>query len=128
MNKFIEDGYVSYEIAELLKEKEFDIPTYTFYNPAKKPYWLKLDPCLINRNAGVQISAPSHQMVMKWLREKYKIFIEIGVSIDLNEVYHYSFIILDKICKYLKRGDKVFYRTYEETCEASIKYTLENLI
>lgn len=128
MNKFIEDGYVSYEIAELLKEKGFDIPVHTFYNPKKIPHWLKLDPCLINRNAGVQISAPSHQMVMKWLREKYKIFIEIGVSVDLNGVYHYSFCILDKICKYLKRGDKVFYRTYEEAAEASIKYTLENLI
>ena len=128
----IKEDYVSFETAKLLKEKGFDIPVHTFYNPKKIPYWLKLDPCLINRNAGVQISAPSHQMVVKWLREKYKIFIEIGVSIDLNGKYHYGFRLLNSICKnVLEPKDLVkmgFKDTYEEACEASIKYTLENLI
>lgn len=132
MNKFIEDGYVSYEIAELLKAKGFDIPVHTFYNPKKIPHWLKLDPCLINRNAGVQISAPSHQMVMKWLREKYKIFIEIGVSIDLNGKYHYSFRLLNSTCKnILEPKDLVkmgFKDTFGEACEEALKYCLENLI
>lgn len=132
MNKFIEDGYVSYEIALLLKEKGFDIPCHTFYNSKKSCFLLKLDPALINRNDGVQISAPSHQMVMKWLREKYKIFIEIGVSIDLNGKYHYGFRLLNSICEnILEPKDLVkmgFKDTYEEACEASIKYTLENLI
>ena len=71
-------------------------------------------------------------MVVKWLREKYKIFIEIGVSIDLNGKYHYGFRLLNSICKnILEPKDLVkmgFKDTYEEACEASIKYTLENLI
>lgn len=109
MNKFIEDGYVSYEVALLLKEKEFDIPTHTFYNPKKSCFLLKLDPCLINRNAGVQISAPSHQMVMKWLREIHKIDIDIisRLSLNADNDHNYSYVIKHQY-------DKYHYNTYTD--------------
>jgi hypothetical protein len=122
----IKEDYVSFDVAKLLKNKGFDGGCDMYYTETGSVEYTQLR---FNHNEiKNHYSRPTHQMVMKWLREKYKIFIEIGVSIDINEVYAYSFCILDKICKYLKRGDKVFYRTYEDACEASIKYTLENLI
>lgn len=127
----IQEDYCSYQVSQLLKEKGFNVPIHTFYNPRKSTAIVKYDPCLIDRNAGfgnLTVSAPTHQMVLKWLREVHNIFIEVGVSVDLNGVHHYTFCILDNICRYLKRGDKVFYRTYEEATEAALKYSLENLI
>lgn len=41
---------------------------------------------------------------MKLLREVHNIFIEISVSIDLNGNYHYHYSVLDKECKYVRKG------------------------
>ena len=65
---------------------------------------------------------------MKWLREVHNIFIEISVSIDLNGEYHYSYSILNKECKYVRKGYTDFDWNYKQSCETAIKYCLENLI
>lgn len=65
---------------------------------------------------------------MKWLREIHNIFIEISVSIDLNGKYHYSYSLLDKECKYHRKGYTDFDWEYEDAVEAALKYSLENLI
>ena len=74
------------------------------------------------------ITACTQQMAMKWLREVHKIFIEISVSIDLNGKYHYSYSILNRECKYIRKGYADFDWNYEQACEVAIKYCLENLI
>ena len=128
----ITEDYVSFKVAKLLKEKGFDVPTHTFYNP-KKSHLLKFDPCLINRNAGVQVSAPTHQMVMKWLREVHKIIITIDfdkyeLTSDNKKVgYGWNIQKIENPTEYFKISIMV-YDTYEETCEEAIKYCLENLV
>lgn len=124
----IKEDYVLFEIANILKEKGFDVPTYTFYNPRKSCFIIKRDSCLINRNAGSCVSAPTPQMVMKWLREVYNIFISIDIySKDFEGNIRYcaniyvdgSRMILDT---------PIIYDTYEKVDEAAIKYCLTNLI
>ena len=75
----IQEAYVSFEIANLLKEKGFDENTLMVYMSYG-------DLCKCNRYDSIRNSnynditknyfkctAPSHQMAMKWLREVHNI-------------------------------------------------------
>lgn len=121
----INEDYVSFEIAKLLKEKGFNIPTHTFYN-TKKDYILKFDPCLIDRNAGIYVSAPTLQKAMKWLREMYNIYIVITPSMFWGK-YNASIYKKGNIYPYGFDGDSLV-SSYEKAVENAIKYCLENLI
>lgn len=122
----IKEAYVSFEVAKLLKEKGFDVPTHVFYNP-KKDYILKFDPCLIDRNAGIYVSAPTHQMVLAWLREVHNIHIDICSNWDVIHWIYQVFVITPRTA-HNSYVDKILYTSYEQAVEAGIKYALENLI
>lgn len=126
----IKEGYVSFETAKLLKEKGFDEPCIGFYNPT--------DGCLFEScireswdcNRHGSINAPTLQMALKWLREVHRIDIEVRTHylnyLKPNDTRYYS-------GKILKGNEDVIHTiyakdTYEEVCEAAIKYCLENLI
>ena len=124
----IKEDYVSYETAKLLKDKGFDEPCLMCYTSDKK---------LGNyghyksyKNSDVfALTAPTIQKAMKWLREVHNI--DIDVSIEYNnskKVYYYSIlkktVIWDIDCLHSETN----FDSYEEACEASIKYCLENLI
>jgi len=121
----IKEDYCSFEIAKLLKEKGFNVPTHAFYNP-KKNYTLKFDTCLIDRNAGIYVSAPTHQMAMAWLRE-YKIYIMIDRSWSMKDSWQYCICVNNDFDNLIQQ-DSIPNRTYEEAVEAALKYVLENLI
>ena len=144
----IKETYCSFEVAKLLKEKGFNVPTHAFYNP-KKSYTLKFDPCLIDRNAGIYISAPTHQMAMAWLRETHNIFIDVHLSFaedpDAYPAAYYVYILDAKSGNsLLEKADSISelnplmdvnnhnvpikFDSSEEAVEAALKYTLENLI
>lgn len=125
----ITEDYVSFETAKLLKEKGFDEECIGYYNPEKE---LDLSLCGETNSIwlGGCISAPTLQMAMKWLRETNRIDIEVRTYyldyLKKNDTRYYS-------GKILKGSEDVIHTiyakdTYEEVCEASIKYCLENLI
>ncbi len=121
----IQEAYVSFEIAKLLKEKGFNIPLDSknwlccMYDENERIYW-----GCYNKNWYFRVT---HQIVIMWMRVVYHIFIEIHASIDHGK-YHFCYSILDKECKYIRRGFTDFDWNYEQTIEAALKYTLENLI
>ena len=132
----ITEDYVSFEIAKLLKEKGFNERLLTFYitDEAKKEGYFQLmaftDDKIDNSHSDYCYLAPTHQMAMKWLRKIHNIFIII-------EPHMYDYIN-EKNSSYvtsLWQGDNYYenitskdYPTYEDACEATIKYCLENLI
>ncbi len=129
----IKEAYCSFEVAKLLKERGFDIPVnYEYHYKITIPQFHKKKHDFNGieyRNCSSEwYSAPTHQMAMKWLREVHNIFIEIGTSIDLNGNYHFNYTILDKECKYVRRGYTDFDWNHEDAVEAALKYSLENLI
>ena len=131
----ITEDYVSFETAKLLKEKRFDERCLYYYedNTSYNNVVIKFSSWFDNKKysnseIGRRYTAPTLQMAMKWLREVYKIFIEISVSIDLNGNYHYSYFILNRECKYIRKGYTDFNWNYEQACEAALKYCLENII
>ena len=122
----ITEDYVSFETAKLLKEKGFDdIPVYTYYLSYGGFYLAPMAVTNKDLYAHVHIAAPTLQMAMKWIRNIHGLFIHIDV---IREASCWLVDIQDI------KGDVSVYPfkngfpNYEETCEAAIKYCLENLI
>ena len=65
-------------------------------------------------------------MAMKWLREVYNLFIDTYYDCDFGEGYRFSVHKLPKGTTLESHNEN--YSTYEQACEAAIKYCLENLI
>ena len=132
----IKEDYVGFETAKLLKEKGFDWDCKQVYDLVRpqscadgKMYDNFPDE---NPNAyGELVSAPTLQMAMKWLREVHNY--DVSICLDSYvEPYdnQYYIVIRRRKDKYenISPCEKVFFDTYEEACEAAIKYCLENLI
>ena len=126
----ITEAYVSSEVAKLLKEKGFDEPTWTRYEDDNEViFGDKYD---WNNSPMGQISAPTHQMAVAWLREEKNILIYVYPVIDLPVKNNYTFYWRWDGKK--KRhdaphiGDKHNYESPEQATEAALKYSLENLI
>ena len=121
----IED-YVSFEIAKLLKEKGFKGDTSCYYTQDNSKRWIYQHYHDFDKKD--RIECPTVQMAMKWLREKHYKSIEVrsqglkATSIGwVVEIFN------------LVNQDEEFHHpytfpTYEEACEAAIKYCLKNLI
>lgn len=127
----IKEAYCSYEVAKLLKEKGFNEPIRCWYDSAKDFHErggeMRNSDCI-----SPTIMCPTHQMAMKWLREAHGIFILIK-PYDSYYDDKYEFSIYKKqntvIFEWeLLEIENSLYEGYEETVEAALKYSLENLI
>ena len=110
----INEDYVSYEIAQLLKEKGFDGEIHITFD-----------------KVGYTQPSITHQMAMKWLRKKYNIYISIQPDFPSDKDYKIcwccSVNILYENCISTK-WYQCYVETYEEAAETAIKYCLEHLI
>ena len=128
----ITEDYVKFEIAKLLKEKGFNEKTYRCYNLCTEEHELSdIDDIAFNNweldNDGV--AAPTLQMTIKWLREVHKLYVVVRPYVTEDGI----FSLFD--VKSIKGKDIVAniktrtgFNSYEQACEAAIKYCLENLI
>jgi len=124
----ITEDYVSFETAKLLKEKGFEEETYGNYYLGGKFDGKFEESSKVNWNKFFKtpIAAPTQQMAMKWLREVHNVFISI--------IYENDGVFVDNLKVPLKGVDCIIdnkhncWFTYEQACEAAIKYCLENLI
>ena len=125
----IQEDYVSFETAKLLKEKGFDEEcNMAYFNETLVDYTM-FGFCL----GGDLLYCPTLQMAMKWLREVHKIHISVEMGFDVDNHQYYFFV--PSVCRFSDKsgeyenpfGEKEF-DTYEEACEAAIRYCLENLI
>lgn len=115
----ITEDYVSYKVAKLLKEKEFEQHKcqHSYTSKGEFKWSDDLDP--------YECAAPTLQTAMKWLRETHSIAIEPML------LSHGWFCQIEKIledfCKeYIDETDS--YKTYEEAVEAALKCVLKNII
>ena len=140
MNNTITEDYVSFETARLLKEKGFDVPVYTYYTKAiTKTSGEQMYAYVWHSNAAKNFnnthkdgffSCPTIQMVMKYLREVYHLLIVIDYECEDCYVSDmYSMSEFDE-CGEHKHYPPTFVncKTYEQACEAAIKYYLENVL
>ena len=144
----ITEDYVSFETAKLLKEKGFKEWCRQCYGLDVRHNGEPIDfdeECELrdagreneieyvdggrmydygcgNFNPGSPYAAPSLYVAMKWLREVHKV--DVWVECHNSNRRYKGYIHSEQ------RGDEaLFYEnSYEEACEAAIKYCLENLI
>lgn len=127
----ITEDYVNLETAKLLKEKGFDGEVLNYFNADTK---LSTTRTARNWNrVKVFHSAPTLQMAMKWLRDEKHYYIQVmldGWACGGHLGYYVVIQKTDSDFEMMLQDavDEVFYQTYEEACEAAIKYCLENLI
>lgn len=126
----MKEAYCSYEIAKLLKEKGFDEPTWTRYEDNNEVIFG--DKYNWNNSPMGQISAPTHQMAMKWLREVHNLNINNDLSIH-GYFCSISHIVRDSSGHIVDVEDSeswetAYFDTHEKAIEESLKYSLENLI
>lgn len=123
MNNNIQEDYVSFEEAKLLKEKGFD-SNCEFYigeeNILMNDYGER------NRNSefpkdSQYCSAPTCALTIKWIRENFEIDLHAEWSFSENGKRFYVYKIDGK------ESEKC-YKSSEEAESAAILYTLQNLI
>ena len=118
----IKEAYVSFEVAKLLKENGFNEPTWTRYEDDNEViFGNKYD---WNNSPMGQISAPTHQMAVAWLREEYGISIEISALNQYQWVYAIYRLFKDSVAEVWNNGT---YVSYEDATDDALKYCLENL-
>ena len=131
----IKEDFVSFEVAQLLKEKGFDEPCMAYYTTSThKGHEVHYDvysPCNSDLNiifCNMEFgSLPTHQIAMKWLRRVHNVNIDI-VSIWNQKRFEYQvFVVTPENAKQCYVDDKL-YLGYEEAVEGALKYCLKNLI
>ena len=136
----ITEDYVSFETAKLLKEKGFDeICSYIWRIPdIDRGYvlqkWIITNGQIKNSDlTDGAYTAPTQSLALKWLREVHHYYIQIMLDSWACGDHLGYYVVIQKTDSDFEMMlqdavDKVFYETYEEACEAAIKYTLEKLI
>ena len=130
----ITEDFTSIETARLLKEKGFDAPVKNYYSICtedvkynlQKKYGAKK-----NWNSfDLTISRPSQSLVMKWLREVHHCVICITpLTFYCGEtVSKWGYCIWADDNTEVDEESSPRLDSYEDACEAAIKYCLENLI
>jgi hypothetical protein len=125
----ITEDYVSFEVAKLLKEKGFDETINCFYNINGN----FIDNTAYTKNLYTNYyAAPTLQMAMKWLRETHNISVRPRydeVEDEKERIYYVWFFDILSMNPYKTLVEpEQGYSSYEEACEAAIKYCLTNLI
>lgn len=133
-----QEDYCSFEVAKLLKEKGFNEYCPLWYNldkPTDGPLFYK-EIGWYGHNSydyiGKRIvSAPTHQMALKWLREVHNIHISVQPDYPSKTNYKLSWCwsvnMLHKDCFECKKHQS-YIDTFEQAVGAAILYVLKNLI
>ena len=138
----ITEDHVSFGIAKLLKEKGFDDTCRAFWKDWNGE--LHLCDCSsrhvfefcrnsmledYNDKEETNIAAPTLQMAMKWLREVHSLYLDIVTSFSQDGIcYTFSCSNTMDLIQGTKGTSYHEYQTYEQACEAGIKYCLTNLV
>lgn len=123
---------VKFELAQILKEKGYDVPTLSFYfkigakgNGGTPFNWN------IYKHKDSDFSAPTIAEVCMWLYEKHGIWIEVGSGNLFHKDKFYILIKIHNVDRWdlTSLDNKIHspYNTPTEAYEAAIEYVLKNL-
>ena len=121
MTQIVEEAYVSFEVAKLMKEKGFEQKCNKYYLPltANTQMWTHTHGEVIPE-ACVVYECPTQQMAVRWLIEQHNV--HIIPQIDTNTMlYGYLVIECGGYCKRIR--DRSF-ALREEAIEDALKYCL----
>ena len=121
----IEESYVSFDTAKLLKEAGFDVPCTSQYTEGKC-IWNVGYPYNFNQDE-FGYSRPTQALTARWLREVHKL------HVFAKRIYEYAldkfiwgYYIQSSNYEYCKNFE-VGFDGYEEAMEAGLKHGLESV-
>ena len=129
----IEESYVSFDTAKLLKEAGFDVPCMSYYELEDGEVVRKgsIGSSDYNAYEDTVCSRPTQALAARWLREVHDTFVKmerVG-SFDGKEFrFYWSFSIISVSTACLKSISGGRYDGYEEALEVGIVQVLERII
>ena len=130
--KIIEEAYVSYEVASLLKDRGFNEMCHRWYDKDGDLVMAHAKNELLNsRNCA----CPTQQMAARWMREVHDINVQVNLD-SYTEGYGSCGFYVVINCKnrefedvspfmpWRTPGEDVFFKTYEEAMENGLKAAL----
>lgn len=129
----IEESYVSFETAKLLKERGFseECSRNGYYVVNKYSTGVHWNPMIYNvgdttfeYSINNVIPKPTQQMAMRWLREEHSLDIITFHEKLPNDCYWCRI----ETYPHTEFEQEPVHKTYEQACEAAIKYCLINLV
>lgn len=122
----ITEDYVSFEIAKLLKEKGFE--GFTLFSYSNRGSTM----CGHWENEIDWLPKCTLQMAMKWLREKHNLVVNpVTTSVGVRDYGEWEADIYYRdsgIDATVNACGHIYGKTYEEACDAGIRYCLEHII
>lgn len=128
----IEESYVSFETAKMLKEAGFDVPCTSNYMTSKS-WWNDLQRANFNASETTY-SRPTQALAARWLREVHGIHVSSEIIVyprpdrDSMKItgpritWEYCIIPLNKRTPW--KGSLEEYKSYEEALEAGLQLAL----
>lgn len=116
------EDFVSFNLAEYLKDKGFDYNTDWYYDFKGGITWgipqgtSVLDECDYT-------ARPTISQVLKWLRDEKKLYISIHAVTE--GVYWWN---INELCNHISYDSDTEHSTYESAAIDGIEYCLDNLI
>lgn len=127
----VTEDYVSFEIAQLLRDKGFEGVVHAYYNIWDNGATVcSVEEFRRSEAPHLYIPCPTIQMTIKWLREEYRLEIypyHNNLTI-YNDKWWFEIIEYPNTVAEYESGKDEEFDTYQEACQAAIKYCLEHLI
>ena len=122
----IEESYVSFDTARMLKEAGFDVPCFNQYTE-RGTIWHCDCPENFNKSQCVT-SCPTQALVARWLREVHRISVDAAFMAPSTNIDVWQYLI-GKMDDMIWPGDfetsERTYATYEEAMEAGLQEAIK---
>jgi len=127
--KTLKPRYVTFEQAKWLGEKEFDLPTYGYYDGLnlcigeyKNHSKTKIGDTLMHKRLTGYISAPEQWEVVEWFEQRFNVYIDTRcVNSTRGDNFEFCIHKMNDIIE-TKNG----FNTRQETYSAAFDYIKEN--
>lgn len=129
----IEESYVSFDTAKLLKEAGFDVPVYKHYTKTGA-IWTSAMPEKHNDKMDYMcFPCPTQALAARWLREAHGIHVSSNIFMDsandadgntVDEWNFWSYDLFDNSGRIIEESDDR-YDSYEEAIEASLQEAIK---
>lgn len=129
----IEESYVSFDTAKLLKEAGFDVPGNSYYELEGGEVVRKdsIGSSDYNAYEDTVCSRPTQALAARWLREVHDTFVKmerVGSFDGKGFRFYWSFSIISVSTACIKSISGGRYDGYEEALEVGIVQVLERII
>lgn len=125
----IEESYVSFGTAKMLREAGFDVPCATLYTSDGVEDYTSVP---VNQNFGGDFSRPTQALAARWLREVHKIVVDASFIPPSTDGGDWRYSIGNNMGDMVWIGDYVssdeYYGTYEQALEAGLQEALKLIL